>query len=312
MTSASRSKPSGARRSTSSITLSGPPTRLRSTTSLVIGQPLVLVGAQRVVGVGCSTRCRARLSASSTAWPAPLEPIGYIGCAASPSRVTRPCVHCGSGSRSHIGNSKHSAVASMSADMVHVGHPESVEVAAQLGPVGRARPVLPPRRRIAVAPGPDAHRPVGEHGAGAAARPDRVEHQFGGRARRRRSWTGRRGTRATRLPRATSARRSTGAGPRPGTAPPAPSSGCRPRRSARRRKPARRRVGELGPHPVGRPARTRRAGARFAPRRARGARVRRPAARPATGPGAVESCGRAKPASRPHGRRTIAGPSRWA
>ena len=36
---------------------------------------------------------------------APFEPIGYIGCAASPSSVMRPWLQRGSGSRSTIGNS---------------------------------------------------------------------------------------------------------------------------------------------------------------------------------------------------------------
>ena len=45
---------------------------------------------------------------------APLEPIGYIGCAASPSRLTRPRVQNGSGSRSHIGYSQNSGVAAIS------------------------------------------------------------------------------------------------------------------------------------------------------------------------------------------------------
>src|SRR5262249_19222824 len=43
------------------------------------------------------------------------EPTGYIGCAASPSNVTRPCDQCGSGSRSHIGYSQNSGVDSISA-----------------------------------------------------------------------------------------------------------------------------------------------------------------------------------------------------
>src|SRR5262249_39867221 len=46
---------------------------------------------------------------------APFEPTGYIGCAASPSNVTRPCDQCGSGSRSHIGYSQNSGVDSISA-----------------------------------------------------------------------------------------------------------------------------------------------------------------------------------------------------
>ena len=39
-----------------------------------------------------------RARASRMAWPAPLEPRGTIGCAASPSNVTRPKLQRGSGS----------------------------------------------------------------------------------------------------------------------------------------------------------------------------------------------------------------------
>ena len=37
------------------------------------------------------------------AWLAPLEPVGYIACAASPLSATRPSTHVGTGSRSIIG-----------------------------------------------------------------------------------------------------------------------------------------------------------------------------------------------------------------
>ena len=55
---------------------------------------------------------QASTRASSTAWEPPLAPIGYIGWAASPSRVTRPGPEDGfepqdgSGSRSTIGYSR--------------------------------------------------------------------------------------------------------------------------------------------------------------------------------------------------------------
>jgi hypothetical protein len=42
--------------------------------------------------------------ASRMACDAPLEPIGYMGWAASPSSVPRPNVQRGTGSRSTIGN----------------------------------------------------------------------------------------------------------------------------------------------------------------------------------------------------------------
>ena len=42
---------------------------------------------------------------TTNACEAPLEPIGYTGCAASPISVVRPKVHCGIGSRSTSGYS---------------------------------------------------------------------------------------------------------------------------------------------------------------------------------------------------------------
>src|SRR5437868_15027697 len=53
----------------------------------------------------------ARQRASRIACEAPLEPTGYIGCAASPSSVTRPLDQYGSGSRSQQGYSQNSGVA---------------------------------------------------------------------------------------------------------------------------------------------------------------------------------------------------------
>ena len=54
---------------------------------------------------------RASTRASRIAWEAPLEPIGYIACAASPRSVTRPKVQRSTGSRSTIGYSKQPAAA---------------------------------------------------------------------------------------------------------------------------------------------------------------------------------------------------------
>ena len=44
-----------------------------------------------------------------TACADPLEPRGYMGCAASPTKVTRPNVHCATGSLSTIGYSNTSS-----------------------------------------------------------------------------------------------------------------------------------------------------------------------------------------------------------
>lgn len=50
-------------------------------------------------------KCFVKDSASRMAWLAPLLPMGYMGCAASPSKVSRPKVHLAMGSRSHMGYS---------------------------------------------------------------------------------------------------------------------------------------------------------------------------------------------------------------
>src|SRR5215211_1727085 len=57
----------------------------------------------------------ARQRASRIACDAPLEPTGYIGCAASPSSVMRPLDQYGNGSRSQQGYSQNSGVAPTSA-----------------------------------------------------------------------------------------------------------------------------------------------------------------------------------------------------
>jgi hypothetical protein len=52
--------------------------------------------------------------ASMIAWAAPFEPRGYIGCAASPMKVTRPKVQRSTGSLSTIGYSNRVSAARMS------------------------------------------------------------------------------------------------------------------------------------------------------------------------------------------------------
>ena len=88
-----RVKPSGARSSTSCITCSGPLPRLASTMRAVAGA----VRPHKPASAASASRHARRISRASTrasriACEAPFEPIGYIGCAASPSSVTRPKV----------------------------------------------------------------------------------------------------------------------------------------------------------------------------------------------------------------------------
>src|SRR5208337_3187681 len=72
-----------------------------------LGQAVELVFVQRLHRVVGLFEERA----SRIACAVPLEPTGYMGCAASPSSVTRPKLQCGRGSRSHIGYSQHTGVA---------------------------------------------------------------------------------------------------------------------------------------------------------------------------------------------------------
>jgi len=59
---------------------------------------------KRVAGSAVVVRCWARTWASITDWVAPLDPIGYIACAASPSSAIAPLtVQVGSGSILTIG-----------------------------------------------------------------------------------------------------------------------------------------------------------------------------------------------------------------
>ena len=66
------------------------------------------------------------------AWLAPFEPIGYIGCAASPSSVVRVVDHVVSGSRSHIGYTQMSSVAPMRPRRSTSCEREPLEVGRQL------------------------------------------------------------------------------------------------------------------------------------------------------------------------------------
>ena len=129
-------------------------------------QALGLVGVRAPPsGARPALSASARQRASRIACEAPFEPTGYIGCAASPSSVTRPCDQRGSGSRSHIGYSQNSGVASISALTSTCGIGSAATCGIRSSQPAGPRPVLLVRRRAALA---DArhHRPVGQLAVG--------------------------------------------------------------------------------------------------------------------------------------------------
>lgn len=68
-----------------------------------------------MAGSSYAARCHASTLPSMMACEPPLDPIGYIACAASPTSVTRPSPHRESGSRSTIGYSHTPGAPEMSA-----------------------------------------------------------------------------------------------------------------------------------------------------------------------------------------------------
>ena len=167
-------------------------------------QALGLVGAERrASGARPRPSASARQRASRIACEAPFEPTGYIGCAASPSSVTRPCDQRGSGSRSHIGYSQNSGVAAISASHVDVRDARSARHAASARSRRPGRDQSS-RRGGGVAPSPTrattAQLVSLRSGRASPRRSDRPPSWP--RARRRRSSSGRSGRPATRSRRA--------------------------------------------------------------------------------------------------------------
>ncbi len=80
--------------------------RLASTMAFTTGRRAASYAARPSAGVRDEANDQASTRASTTAWDPPLAPTGYMGWAASPSRVTRPVPQNGSGSRSTIGYSR--------------------------------------------------------------------------------------------------------------------------------------------------------------------------------------------------------------
>ena len=171
-------KPSGARCSTASITPSGPPSGSSSRSARSAAGAPARSARARDADARRSTSRSARQRASRMACEAPFDPTGYIGCAASPSSVTRPWVQRGSGSRSHIGYSQNSGVASISALASHIRHAEALHMRHQVLEAAAARPVLLVRRRAALAD-LHQHRPVGQAAVFARALADRIDHELG-------------------------------------------------------------------------------------------------------------------------------------
>jgi hypothetical protein len=100
----------------------GPPANIKGTRSTT------LFATVRRSASGVAFRQFARARISRIPWPAPLPPRGYIGWAASPSRVTRPKVHCWSGSRSTIGHSSRMSWARIMPETSSQGKHQSANV----------------------------------------------------------------------------------------------------------------------------------------------------------------------------------------
>ena len=103
------SKPPGARSSASCMHCSGPFCRLAWTMAAVTGRRRDSYSVSAAAMEGAFTRATPRPAASRMAWLAPLDPMGYMGWAASPRSVTAPSLQLGSGSRSTMGNSSTSS-----------------------------------------------------------------------------------------------------------------------------------------------------------------------------------------------------------
>ena len=119
-----------------------------------------------------------RKRASRIAWPAPLEPRGYIGCAASPSRVMRPKLQRGSGSRSTMGYSRISSVLSIMPLMSS----QSNLRPAKAGMMSSSRPRPVQSWRTASGRSISATQLISGRPAGLRrARPHRIDHRLADR-----------------------------------------------------------------------------------------------------------------------------------
>jgi hypothetical protein len=99
-----------------------------------------------------------------------LDPIGYIGCAASPTRVTRPRPQNDSGSRSTIGYSRISGVAVIRAGMSSQSNDQSAKCGSasanrpsrfQSGRLGGSPPPTITSATQLISARPPARRPIG-------------------------------------------------------------------------------------------------------------------------------------------------------
>src|ERR1700722_4526790 len=151
----------------------GPGPRLRSTTWEIGPHSLASKASSAAWLTPCSTRHAPRMRLSTIAWLPPLEPVGYIGCAASPMSTTGPSRQVGTGSRSIIGFSN-TMSAPRSRHVEPIPDP-AVEVMDEIGNRHLPEPaaLLP---ALAVVQG-DLGDPVdhGEAGLRVGMR-DRVEH----------------------------------------------------------------------------------------------------------------------------------------
>ena len=166
---------------------------------------------------------------------APFDPTGYIGCAASPSSVTRPLgpvrqrIAVAGRVFVEFGRRRNQAAARRHGAPRTARHAASVPRACRAATSPRGGAAARCLRRPSPAP------PSWSDGSPGSILPrsDRPRPWHAGR--RRRSSNGRSGTPASRARRATASARSSTAALHPETASRAPSNGCRRRRSGYRR-----------------------------------------------------------------------------
>src|SRR5690606_28727140 len=143
----------------------GPAPRLRNTSS-EIGPQNVRSNARSAASLTpCSSIATPSCRASMMAWLAPLEPVGYMACAASPISATGPSCQVGTGSRSIMGFSQATSDRRRRSGTSSQSYVQSANWGAKSSPfTGRNQPalerpssvsactraILPGRHRIAV------------------------------------------------------------------------------------------------------------------------------------------------------------------
>ena len=142
MTSWMSANPSGARSWASSMTRSGPSCRSCPDSASRGGTPVLLVRRERILDASARWRGGRRAFARRGSPGTPRSSrSGTCACAASPSRVVRPKVQRGSGSRSTIGYSRIPSAAAMTPGTSSQSNRQSAEQVDDRGGVDGVVPV---------------------------------------------------------------------------------------------------------------------------------------------------------------------------